>query len=577
MGKFWLFLPLFCLFFIAGCSSTKPADYSSNGPAGNERIDVPAEREVTSDVPTAPSLVILISVDQMRYDFLTRFKPYYKHGLKRLIDEGAVFSNAHHEHAITHTAPGHASISTGTYPSKHGIMENDFYNPVSGQIEYCVVDPEVEIIGVENDGALEGKSPENLKRNTIGDWLKRSNKKSKTFSVAFKDRASILLGGQNANRAYWFDNITTRFVSSTYYKEDIPEWVSSFEGKTIMAKELEEGWLKKYPEEVYKVSREDNFFVENGQFLPSFPHTKKLIVGRVNPAMKDAILLWTSPFGDALTLEFAQRLILEENLGKDEHPDLLTIGCSTADAIGHHFGPYSQEVQDYYLRLDEYLGNFFTFLDQELGKDNYAVALSSDHGVLPMPEELKKRGVDSKRILMEEFNEAIEKAVQEISQELELTQPVLRIFGSTGFSLNYGEAYEKQISPDELQAKLAEKLEKLDFVEEVYTSRELQKKAKDDYYLTLFKRSTRDDRGFELKVRYKENYLVNYRSNGTSHGSPYSYDTQVPVIFWGKAFQAGIHSERVATVDVAPTLAKLLGVNAPRSVDGQVIGQGWKK
>lgn len=518
-------------------------------------------------------LVVMISIDQMRHDYLDRFEPYFKHGFRRLLDQGAVMTDAHHRHAITHTGPGHATLSTGCYPSTHGIMENDFYNPETFGMDYCVKDEKVEIVGVENNGALEGRSPANLQRSTLGDWIKKSNRNSRSYGVAFKDRASILLSGGRADQAFWFDNIATRFISSGYYKEDFPEWVGTMDAKTIMAEQLENGWHKKFPEEVYKASREDNLFTESGQFLPSFPHTKKYIIGRVNPAMKDAILLWTSPFGDEFTLDFAERLIEEKQLGLGENLDILALGCSAADAIGHHFGPYSQEVQDYYLRMDEYLGDFLAFLDEKVGKDRYVVALSSDHGVVPMPEYSTREGVDARRILIQDFDNAVEQAIAEVMLELDLSKPFVVSWSPTGFSLTYGEAYEKRIRPEGLQDAFARALKKIDYVEEVFTTKELEDSKPKDDYQTLYQRSYHPNRGYEMKIRFKENYLVGYRPTGTSHGTPYRYDTHVPMIFMGPRFKPGKYDKPAATVDFAPTIAESLGVKMDRGVDGSVIGE----
>lgn len=520
-----------------------------------------------------PRMVVVISIDQMRYDFLERFAPYFKHGFKRLLMEGAVLTDAHHRHAITHTAAGHATLLTGCHPSSHGVVENDFYNPLTNSFEYSVVDQGEEIVGVDNDGNLEGRSPKNLLRSTLGDWMTENNRRSRIYSVAMKDRASILMGGHEADRAFWFDNLTTRFVSSSFYRGRFPEWAQNFDAKTEMAKELEEGWHKKFPEEVYEVSREDNFFVESGQFLPSFPHTKKYIIGRVNPAMKDAILLWTSPFGDDFTLRFARKLIEEEQLGQDEHVDLLTLSLSMADAIGHHYGPYSQEIQDYYLRADEYLGDFFAYLDQQVGEGRYVVALSSDHGVLPFPEELMRRGLPASRVLDQDFRTAIGTVVQQVAQDLGLERSFILSSSTTGFSLNYEEAYEKNITPAKLQNVFADALRELDFVAEVYTTADLEEPSPRDYYQTLFQRSTHPDRGYEMKIRFKENFLVNYRPNGTSHGSPYTYDTHVPIIFMGPQFVPGKHDSPAATVDFAPTIARALGIKLEGEVDGAPILQ----
>ncbi len=560
--KQYLFFPLF-IFLSSTCDTATKVQKGSNEKLGTS---IP-------NLEVKPKLAVLISVDQMRYDYLERFGPYFQHGLKRLLAEGAVMSNAFYDHSMTGTAPGHATLSTGCHPSKHGVIENNFFDPKTGEIQYSVKDEKAKIIGVKNNGKIEGVSPKNLLKSGLGDWLKSKNKKSKVFSVAFKDRSSILMGGKHPDRAFWFENSSAKFVSSDYYGKTYPEWANAYNGRVIMKEELNKGWQKKREESVYTVSRADYFEQEEGQQGSEFPHTIESTRPpyRTYPdKFKRSLLLWSSPYGDAFALKFAEAIIENEHLGKDEHVDLLFVGCSTADAIGHHYGPFSQEVQDYYLHLDDYLGQFFEYLDQKIGKENYYVALSADHGVVAMPEHSAANGLDAKRIGKTEFGEAIDQAEAATKKILGLQNDFIVSSSFQGISLTYGETNQEQISGDKLRSTLAKELKKVDFIEHAFTSEEL-KRGGDQAFITFYQKSYRVDRGNEIKLHFKKYYLIDYAASGTTHGTPYDYDAHIPIIFMGPTIEPGTLSQRVGIVDLAPTFGNILGLKKQKRIDGKII------
>lgn len=522
-------------------------------------------------MPT-PRLVILLSVDQMRASYLDRYASLYTGGLKRLRENGMVFENAHHEHGLTLTAPGHATLSTGCYPQRHGIIANDFFNRTTKKMQYAVEDPKVRMVGVDESGP--SHSPVSLMVPAIGDWLKKDSRQSKVYAVAFKDRSSILLGGKQPDQAYWYDDITSRYISSSYYGNRYPQWAKDLVGKEYLKNEIENGWHKKLNDDaVYeRLAGPDGIIQENARFLPEFPHTKIRMGGFVRPESREREMLWTTPFGDKFTLRFARELVERNQLGADDVTDMLMISCSTADAIGHHFGPDSQEVMDYYLRLDEYLEEFFTYLDNKVGPDNYLVVLSADHGVVTMPEVAAERGIDAKRITIPQFREIMDQFDLNMQKSLGLSSPIIHTANFTGVSLNYEEAISKGISPEKLQLEVAEALKKMYFVEDAFTQADLQTKNTDHPYLELYQRSTYPGRGHDIKLRYKKNYLVCYAANGSSHGSPYDYDNHVPMVYYGFGLPAKRIARSVATVDIAPTLARIMQLTvSPDQFDGQLL------
>lgn len=518
--------------------------------------------------PGQPKLVVVIVVDQMRYDFFERFGEHFNGGLKRIWDTGVVFSNAHHGHIPTNTAPGHATISTGKFPAKHGIVNNAFFNRQTREEESPLLDPGVKIIGVDNNGQLPGRSPVNLKTGTLGDWLKRNNSKSKVFSVAKKDRASILLGGQKADMAFWLDNVSTRFISSTYYGRAYPEWAATITGKKFLNDEIENGWTKMLRESAYATLRPDDFEFEAGLFLADFPHNKKRMRPGVPKSTRDQLMITATPFGDKYVLEFGRQIVINEKLGQDDATDLLLISCSAADAIGHHFGPESHEVMDYYLHLDAYLNDFLAFLDDEVGKEDYWVIVTSDHGAQAMPEGLALRGIEARRVLFTEILASLDTIEEVVMQQFGLNDIIIdHLLG--GIYMNFGEIDAKGINRKKVRLALANELKNLDYVADVFTIEDLKSKS-DRPYLETYKRSFVYQQSPDISMLVKENVLLHGRI-GTGHGSPYDYDTHVPMIFNIPGVEHNLFDRRVLSVDLAPTIAALLNIKADKKVDGQPL------
>ena len=277
-----------------------------------------------------PRLVVLISVDQMKGSYLDSFAYEFEHGLAELVNNGIVYKNANHFHANTTTAAGHAAIATGTYPSHSSIVGNDVYNKKLNQWEYSILDTTIQFIGIENCN-LAKVSAKNLLTYSFGDYQKMANPNAKTFSVALKDRAAILMGGKNADRAFWFDGTSTQMVSSNYYSSAFPLWVKNFNGKQVMADEIAEGWNISNDLELNNTTANDSFANEDGSFYPWFPHN----INTFNPLVRknnlEGSFLWSSPYGDEYVLKFSEKLIISEQLGKDKNCDVLTVGLSAAD------------------------------------------------------------------------------------------------------------------------------------------------------------------------------------------------------------------------------------------------------
>ena len=371
--------------------------------------------------PPAPRLAIVIVVDQMRADYFQRFAGYFSGGLARLQKDGAVFLNTHHRHADTETAPGHATLSTGSFPAHHGIISNNWFDASAGKSIYAVADSQVHIFDSNNG---EGRSPHLLMRPALGDWLKKQHAGAKVISVSRKDRSAILLGGQKPDGAYWFNFQNGGFTSSTYYFEKLPAWVAEWNSQHLAGAYRGKVWEKIRPPDEYLASSEDLFDGEEGGLQSAFPHAFSGDTTKTS----DEYYHWfaETPFADELTLAFAETAMRVEQLGSDEIPDLLCIGLSSTDAVGHGYGPQSQEMQDNLMRLDQKLGEFLAKVDQHVGLQNCVIGLSSDHGVLPLPEELRRRGYESARIPVEEVFAEVSGILTEMSQELGMRRPLLR-------------------------------------------------------------------------------------------------------------------------------------------------------
>lgn len=515
-------------------------------------------------------LVVLISIDQMKSEYLTRFNPQLNAGFKYLLDSAHVFGNAFHNHATTTTAAGHATLATGYFPSNNGIIDNTVYNRMLGYKHYSIEDTSVQFVGIEHC-QLNKVSAKHLLKNTLGDYVKQADELSKTYSVALKDRASILMGGKNANRAFWFDAASTQMVSTDQYEEDFPEWIKTFTGMAKMKKEIEQGWILEPSFFPLPSISSDSFEREKGRFLPWFPHTMASFDTLKVSENKPGTFLWNTPYGDAFVLEFAHQLILSEQLGKDEHTDVLTIGLSAADIIGHHFGPNSYEVLDYYSKMDRYLASFIERLDNTVGKDNYIVVLTSDHGVAAMPEYLADQGVDAKRIDAVQFETDLAAINKSLKNQFSIDQDIILKADYGGIEPNFEALGFAHHNTEDVLYELTNQLEKLDYIAGAYSFLDVYDTLCTKAFIAQIRNSHRDEFGYFIKLVPKENYLIDMGANGTTHGSPYDYDTHVPLLIKQPNTTGKKITQRVQTVDIVPTILEMLGIATQENFDGKSL------
>lgn len=490
-----------------------------------------------------PRLVLFLVVDQARADYLVRYRPSLQHGLKRLLEESVVFTDAHHDHADTTTAPGHATLATGLYPAHHGIISNSWYNRETGSSVTSVSDEE------------DGRSPRRLLGPTLGDWLKAASQgRSKVFGVSMKDRAAILSSGHKADGAFWYDD--GELVSSSYYyAEQMPAWYDEYDGPAFLDRYFGTLWepLPEVTEGGYDLKPFDFGFLDD-----QFPHA----LGGAALAPDDGFYgdLYTSPIADRYVADFAKALIAGEELGADGDVDLLAVSFSALDAVGHTYGPDSPEVLDTILNLDRTLGDLLDFVDEKVGLDHVVVSLSADHGVSPVPELLsdEERGEGHRRGAAEIL------CVQKVG--LKLGKRFGEGWVEKGLYLNHGLLAERGVDFKEVEDALREGLEACPTVTRVWTRSELLA-GPDDPFGKLFAHSYNPERSADVAVQLAP-YSLTGRSYATSHGTPYPYDTAVP---WLLRLPSGRHAEvteRVHTVDVAPTVASLVGVVPSAQVDG---------
>ena len=516
-----------------------------------------------------PKLGVLIVVDQMRGDYPARFGPYFTGGLHRLLTEGAVFDSASHEHANTETAVGHATLSTGCFPKHHGIVGNDFYDRAHDKIVYSVDDTLTRIVRTTvadlKRGDSLGASPQYLMKPSIGNWLK-GEKTGRVFSVSLKDRAAILMAGKvidsanQPNGVYWWDFETGDFVTSTAYTQKLPSWVDDFNrgpNKNVWQDSVWNRLLDSSKLYTYESIGPDSVVLENDGVHVAFPH--HFNIERKGSGHYDAV--YRTPLADQLLVRFVREMVRREKIGAGETIDLLMLSCSAADAVGHAYGPHSQEIFDYYLRLDRYLDTLLCELDTLVGRDNYVVALSSDHGVLDLPPA-------HDRIEKKQFAKALGTGVVD-SASVQFHDSAIFLLGSDiMFHRTRGDNFELP----QLTAIAAKVVLAFPHVDCVFDSASILTPAGiDGLIATEVANNWYSPRMPDLMVILKESKYLTSSKTGTSHGSPFWYDRHVPVVFWGHGIKAQHFGERVRTVDVAPTMADLLGIKSPDSLDGHSL------
>jgi hypothetical protein len=492
----------------------------------------------------------MVVVDQFRTPYLDRYGDLFTGGFRRLIDQGRVYVRATHDHAVTETAVGHATLSTGAYPMRHGIVANEWAERTpAGWVEVSNVgDSTVKIVG---ESRQSGVSPHSLMRTGLADWITAADPRSQVASVSGKDRGAVLPAAHAKGQVYWFSAGAGRFVTSTYYRDRYPDWADDFTTRVQPTFMRDSVWANQTPAAALARATADSAPYEGDGIHTTFPH-RFADEGRPGRFWD---WLASTPMLDAVTLEFAEQMVRSLNLGRDDAPDFLNVSLSQTDRVGHSYGPLSREQLDNLLRLDRELGEFFTFLDRTVGAGRWAVALSADHGSLIAPETQPQPGEPTagRRIT---------------AAERRALNAILSAADSAPSSPQ---------APDSLAAAL----KRLPIVADAWTHEQLLRGAPADSFAVLARRSLYPGRAaaeaskLGVEVRFVEGLLFGAR--GTSHGTPYWYDRHVPMIFMGAGIRAGRDSTRAATVDFAPTLARLLRVPAPGDLDGRtlagVVGQ----
>ena len=512
-----------------------------------------------------PKLVVSIVVDQMRFDNLDKYNGSYSdNGFKRLIREGFNLKNNHFNYVPTVTGPGHASISTGSTPKTHGIAGNNWFDKKTRKDVYCTTDLDYENLG---GNAYSAKmSPNNLLVETLGDLNRIENDmNSKTISIAIKDRGSILMGGKKANAAYWFyGKDKGEWVSSKYYMQELPDWVNSFNNSGFISTYIRE-WNTLYDINSYNESRsDDNKFEKSFKGDPSvtFPYD----LNKLKDLNDGYDMLKETPFGNSLTTDFAIEAIFNEKLGKDQYTDVLTISYSSTDYIGHNFGVDAKETQDAYLRLDLEIERLLNFLDSHVGKNEYTLFLTADHGAAKIPAYLNSIGVKSQNIeegtVKNILNDVLFKSFgsNQLISKIMNSQIYLNDYTINSLNLNL----------DIIEKTIINTLSQLDFIDKVYTSNEIINGNFDSGYELLIQNGYNIPRSGDIIFKLKEN-VISYGNKGTTHGSGYTYDTHVPLIFFGKKIVQGESNVKTKITDIAPTIAKLLGLKKLSDSTGEVL------
>ncbi len=516
-----------------------------------------------------PKLVVGIIVDQMKMEYLYRFNDDFSpNGFKRLIDKGYTFHNMHYNYMPTYTAPGHASIYTGATPSTHGIISNDWFNRSLGKDMYCTDDDAVKTIGdgTEKEGKM---SPKNLQATTITDELRMTtNFNAKVISMSVKDRGAILPGGHFANWSLWLSK-TGSFVSSTFYGNALPDWVTQFNAEKRCMNYIDKGWSLLKPEADYNESLADKNDYEikidkNKDAI--FPYDLKKIA-----ADKGVEIIKTTPFGNTILADLAMKAIEKEDLGKDNVTDFLAISFSSPDYVGHTFGVHSMELQDTYLRLDLTIADFLTYLDKTVGKDNYLLFLTADHAAAENPSYLRDHKYDVKNINEKENTAALKKhSVDTFGIDL------ISDFSNSNLHFNKTLIKENGLDLNKIKQSFKDYLMTFKEVKRVYSEEEILASTGNDYFLNFIFKGYDPKQNGDIVVLYGTGHME-YGATGTTHGTPNSYDTHVPCIFYGWGIDTGVSHDKKSITQIAPTIAQKISIPFPNGTESNVLTEIFTK
>ena len=496
-------------------------------------------------------LVLLIAVDQFRYDYLTRFRSDYTDGFKRMLTDGAVFTNANLEHYPTVTAIGHATMLSGAIPAVSGIIGNDWFDRETGASVQSITDNTVKPIGSPSAPLA---SPRRLLVSTLGDEMKMASRFPKgapeaprVIGISLKDRSAILPVGRGADAAYWWDTKSGSFVTSTYYVNEAPPWLVTFNERKIADTHAGQAW---------------SLLTTPSQVLKQLP-------AEVGAGLYDAV--YGSPFGNELLLKLADEVLTRERLGQRNVTDLFSVSFSSNDSVGHTHGPDSAQVRDIAVRTDRVIGQLLARVDKAVGLQHTLVALTADHGVAPVPETLQERSLPGGRLTNKDLFDPIQQA---LAAKFGDGKWILATAGTSPY-LNYELMSKLQLDPVEVRRVAAAAAAAVPHVARVYTRDQLLRgEVGNDRVASRVLRGFNAQRSGDLEIIFEPYWMR--QAQGTTHGTPYNYDAHIPLILMGRYFKGGTYSGQAALNDLAPTLATVLNVEIPAGSSGRVLTEALR-
>ncbi|UCH49858.1 MAG: alkaline phosphatase family protein [Betaproteobacteria bacterium] len=542
-------------------------------------LGVPMADGIAANVQAAPSvrLVLQITIDGLRADLLNRYESGFgEGGFRYLLDEGIVYTNAHYQHANTETIVGHTTLATGTYPSTHGMVGNVWFDREAGELAYNIEDADAPLLATREEtiegeqvdpaqkrARTKGRSPRVILAPTLADTLSAYYAgRSKVFGVSGKDRSAVSMAG-HTGKAFWFSTDNGDFVTSKYYYEAYPDWVRRWNGQRQAEKYAGTEWRLSSPLDTYLLAEQDDrpYEMDLKGFGRTFPHR----FGEVGDKLLHTQVL-VSPAGDQLLLDFSKALIVNEQLGRDSVPDYLSVSFSSVDAVNHFFGPSSLENEEVVRRLDRTLADLIKFIDKRVGLDNTLIVLSADHGMADMPEYMNSLGYDAGRLVPAEIVAAANEAGRQLGIE-----EVVRFFYRPYMYLNEEQIAAANLEHAQVAQTIARALTDMKGVElAVATGNpEMHQRSSLHNQVRRNQHVTRSGDIYVIQQPYW--FLFDEGPIPAMHGSPWRYDTHVPIIFYGPGIGSRTVRRLVHPADVAPTVTALLGMTGPASATGTVL------
>ena len=538
----------------------------------------------TTIASEAPKLILQITVDQLRSDLPQRYMSKMGDGgFKYLYNQGIVYEDAHHAHSNTETITGHTTLATGAYPSRHGLVGNVWYDKTTAEMTYNIEDPRYSLLskGADVDKSTEidptqkvaksdGRSPASILVSTFSDELSiHTNKKAKVFGVSVKDRGAVSMAG-HAGKAFWFSKANGEFITSDFYYDTYPKWVDTFNATKPALAYANKSWELMYKPSEYMFSNKDNqkWKTEIGGFGRVFPHAYGPADGKYFTTF-----LTLSPAGDEITLDFAKKLIENEDIGQDAVTDYLSVSFSSTDYVGHIFGPSSLEAEDNLLRLDKTLADLFAFVDKKVGLKNTLIVLSADHGGPEAPPQVNEYGIEANYVDPDTWDKAA--GIQRLKKEFGIGKELIEAFRAPYIYLNKKLIKEKGLDLARVEVAVANEIMKFKGVHNAISSTALmQGRVPNTEDMRLILNSHHVKRSGDIFILFEPNWFINDFDGLTvacTHGSLWNYDTFVPVIFAGAGIKPKKVYRKIETVDVARTLSAYVNVKPPSGANGVIL------